>query len=102
VSSLALLTALWVLAGCGNALQLVANSSFVQAVPRHLRGRAFGAAVTLLMVVQGTVLLGAGALAEVTEPRIPIAVLALLSLLLVPLLPARTQASAIMRRSVPG
>ncbi len=99
VDSLPLLTALWILAGCGNALQLVANSSFVQAVPAHLRGRAFGVAGTLLMVLQGAVLLGAGALAEVTEPRVPIAVLALLSLLVVPLLPAKAQVHRVMRRS---
>ena len=43
--------------------------AFVQAVPAHLRGRAFGVAGTLLMAVQGIVLLGAGALAEVTGPR---------------------------------
>ncbi len=102
VDSLVLITALWVLAGCGNALQLVANSSFVQAVPPHLRGRAFGVAATLLMVLQGVVLLGAGALAEVTEPRVPIAVLALLSLLVVPLLPVRAQGRSLLRRSVPG
>ena len=102
VDSLVLITALWVLAGCGNALQLVANSSFVQAVPPHLRGRAFGIAATLLMVLQGVVLLGAGALAEVTEPRVPIAVLALLSLLVVPLLPVKAQGRSFLRRSDPG
>lgn len=102
VESIPVLVALWVLAGCGNALQLVANSAFVQAVPVHLRGRAFGVAVTLLMVLQGLVLLAAGALAELTGPRTPIAVLALLSLLLVPLLTPRAQVLAILRRSEAG
>lgn len=102
VDSLLLITALWVLAGCGNALQLIANSSFVQAVPAHLRGRAFGVAVTLLMVLQGAVLLAAGALAEVTEPRVPIAVVALLSLVLVPVLKPPAQVSAILSRSARG
>lgn len=102
LDSLVLITALWVLAGCGNSLQLVANSSFVQAVPAHLRGRAFGVAATLLMVLQGAVLLGAGALAEVTEPRVPIAVIGLLSLLLVPLLATAPQVSAILSRSARG
>jgi len=85
-----LLCALWVLAGIGNALQLVANSAFVQAVPTHLRGRAFGVAGTLLMAVQGVVLLGAGALAEVTGPRVPVAVMAAATLLLVPVLLSAT------------
>jgi MFS family permease len=99
LDSLVLIAILWVLSGCGNALQLVANSSFVQAVPVHLRGRAFGVAATLLMVLQGVVLLGAGALAEITEPRVPIAALALFSLLLVPILSPPAQVLSILRRS---
>ncbi len=102
VRSLAVIALLWVLAGCGNALQLIANASFVQAVPAHLRGRAFGAAVTLLMVVQGVVLLGAGALAETTGPRVAIAVTALLALALVPVLARPTQGTATVRRSEAG
>jgi hypothetical protein len=70
-------------------------------VPVHLRGRAFGVAATLLMVLQGVVLLGAGALAEVTEPRVPIAAIALFSLLLVPLLSPPAQVLSILRRSEP-
>ena len=80
------ISVLWLLAGTGNALQLVANASFVQEVPQHLRGRAFGVAVALLMAVQGALLLVAGALAEVTGPRVPVALLAGLALLLVPAL----------------
>ncbi len=86
------LCGLWALAGIGNALQLIANSAYVQAVPAHLRGRAYGVAGTLLMAVQGVVLLAAGALAEVTGPRLPVAVLAAGSLLLVPLLAAASTA----------
>ncbi len=89
-----LLCGLWAIAGIGNALQLVANSAFVQAVPAHLRGRAFGVAGTLLMSVQGAVLLAAGALAEVTGPRLPVAVVAVVTLLLVPLLLSSAAASA--------
>lgn len=100
--SLVVIAALWVLAGCGNALQLVANSSFVQAVPAHLRGRAFGAAVTLLMAVQGVVLLGAGALAEATGPRAAIAIVALLALAVVPVLARTAQGAAILSRSEAG
>ena len=102
VDSLPVLVALWVLAGCGNCLQIVANSAYVQAVPPHLRGRAFGVAGTLLMVLQGVVLLSAGALAEVTEPRLPIAVVAVLCLLLVPVLPVKTQGRSISSRTVSG
>jgi len=69
VEDLRLLAGLWVLAGLGNALQLVANSIFVQAVPSHLRGRAFGFAGAALFAVQGAVLLGAGGLAELIGPR---------------------------------
>jgi hypothetical protein len=52
-------------AGTGTALQLVANAAFVQAVPPHLRGRAFGVAGTVLTASQGLVLLGVGGVAEV-------------------------------------
>jgi MFS family permease len=94
VEDAVVLCGLWVLAGIGNALQLVANSAFVQAVPGHLRGRAFGVASTLLMAVQGLLLLVAGAMAEVTGPRLPVAALAGLTLLLVPLLVRAAQESA--------
>ena len=86
VEDVVLLTALWVTAGIGNAIQLVANSSFVQSVPAHLRGRAFGVAGALLMAVQGLLLLAVGALAELTGPRVPVAVVAAATLLLVPAL----------------
>jgi MFS family permease len=88
VQDAVVLCVLWAVAGVGNALQLVANSAYVQAVPAHLRGRAFGVAGTLLMAVQGVVLLAAGALAELTGPRVPIAVVAAATLLLVPFLAA--------------
>ena len=100
VSDVAVLTVLWVLSGIGNALQLVANASFVQEVPAHLRGRAFGVAGTLLMVLQGVVLLVAGALAEATEPRVSVAVVALACLLLVPVLPAAAQGVPDLRRTI--
>ena len=99
VTQVPVLTALWMLAGVGTALQLVANAAFVQAVPPHLRGRAFGVAGTLLMAVQGLVLLAAGALAESSGPRVPVAVCAAVSLLVLPLLvlsrqPVRAQRSS--------
>ena len=92
VQDVVVLTVLWVLAGVGNAMQLLANAYFVQEVPQHLRGRAFGVAVTLLMAVQGCLLLVAGALAEVAGARLPVAVLAGLGLLVVPVLAAATPA----------
>jgi MFS family permease len=70
------LVLLWTVAGVGTSLQLVANAAFVQAVPQHLRGRAFGVAGTVLMAVQGVVLLAAGALAEATGARAAVAVFA--------------------------
>jgi MFS family permease len=100
LEDLRLITALWVLAGCGGALQIVANSAYVQAVPPRLRGRAFGVAGTTMMVLQGVVLLAAGALAETMGPRAPIAVFAALCLLLIPLLPRRTSDPAILSRSL--
>jgi len=102
VEDLRVITALWLLAGCGGALQVVANSAFVQAVPAHLRGRAFGVAGTTMMVLQGALLLGAGALAELTGPRVPIAVLAGACLLVLPLLPRGTPEPLILSRSAEG
>ena len=90
VEDVVVIALLWLVAGVGNAMQLVANASFVQEVPQHLRGRAFGVAVTLLMAVQGVLLLVAGALAEVAGPRVPVAVLAVVALLVVPLLVSAT------------
>jgi Na+/melibiose symporter-like transporter len=87
VDSVVLLVVLWTLAGVGNALQLVANSAFVQAVPSHLRGRSFGFAGAAMFAVQGLVLLLGGALAEVTGARVAVAIAAALCVLCVPFLP---------------
>jgi MFS family permease len=81
VGSLPLLVVLWVLAGTGTALHLVANAAFVQAVPPHLRGRAFGVAGTALTASQGLVLLAAGALAEVTGAATAVAAVSAIALL---------------------
>jgi len=80
LGSVELIAAVWFLAGAGTALQLIANAAFVQAVPAHLRGRAFGVAGTALMAVQGLVLLLAGALAEQLGPRSSVSVIALAGL----------------------
>jgi MFS family permease len=85
VADLRLLAVLWAVAGAGNALQLVANSSFVQAVPAPVRGRAFGFAAAALFAAQGLVLLAAGGLAEAAGPRAAVALVAAACLLLIPL-----------------
>jgi hypothetical protein len=55
-----------------------------------------------MMVLQGALLLGAGALAELTGPRVPIAVLAGACLLVLPLLPRGTPEPLILSRSAEG
>lgn len=80
---------LWTAAGVGTALQLVANSDFVQAVPPHLRGRAFGVAGTALVAAQGAVLLAAGALAERTGAADAVGLVGALGALAVVLVLAR-------------
>lgn len=100
VEDVALLTVLWFVSGLGNAMQLIANASFVLAVPAHLRGRAYGVAGTLLMAVQGLLLLAVGALAEATGPRIPVALCAALALLLVPALAASSPRPSVEPRPV--
>ena len=102
IDSLVLLTLVWVVAGTGNSMQLVANAAFVQAVPAHLRGRAFGVAATLLMVLQGALLLGAGGLAEAFDPRTTVAAVAVAALLVVPILAPPPQVLAILRRRSGG
>jgi hypothetical protein len=77
---------LWIAAGSGGVMQLVASTAYIAAAPRELRGRAYGVAVTGLMAIQGAFLLIAGAVAERIDPRTVVAGLALLCLLLVPAL----------------
>lgn len=81
LDSIALVAVVWLLAGVGTALQLVANAAFVQAVPPELRGRAFGVAATVLMALQGVVLLVAGALADAVDARTSVALIAAMGLL---------------------
>lgn len=85
------LTALWLVAGAGGALQLVANAAFVAAVPAHLRGRAYGVASTCLMTSQGLAVLIAGAVASRTDPRTPVALTAIAALGVLALLPHSRQ-----------
>ena len=73
VSGTAATAALWVLAGLGTAVQLIASVAYVGATPPEYRGRAFGIATTGLMLAQGAALLLAGALADVFGPRVVVA-----------------------------
>jgi MFS family permease len=81
VHDTALTAVLWVLAGLGTSVQLVAGATYVRSTPAELRGRAFGIASTGLMISQGAALLTAGALANLTNPRNVVAGAALLVLL---------------------
>lgn len=65
---------LWVFVGMGSALNLVANAEYMQAVPRELRGRAFGVADTALTAWQGGLLLVVGALAEPLPPSVVLSI----------------------------
>ena len=93
-SSPAVLTALWLLAGMGGALQVIANAAFVAAVAPELRGRAYGVASTVLMTVQGGTLLLVGALAQPLGPRWSVALMAALVLLTLPALGSRPKMAA--------
>jgi MFS family permease len=62
--SVPVMVALLVVSGIGSAYHMVARSAFVQSVPDHGRGQAFGLAVTALRTAQGTGLLLAGVCAE--------------------------------------
>ena len=81
-TSVPVTTALWLLAGIGSSLQLVANAAYVVAAPAHARGRAYGVAATLLMAAQGGAQMLGGALASATGPRGAVALIAGLTLLL--------------------
>ena len=98
----AALAGLWLLSGAGGAGQLVANAAFMTAAPPEARGRAFGLAVTVLMAVQGLVLLSAGAVSEVLDPRWVVAGAALLALALLPLVPRPAPGAAPTGRGSTG
>jgi MFS family permease len=61
---LAVTVCLWALSGAASAYHLPASAAFVQAVPDHRRGKAFGVAGTALKGSQGLGILLAGVLAE--------------------------------------
>jgi hypothetical protein len=72
---LAITLVLWTLSGLASAYHLPASAAFVQAVPDHRRGQAFGVASTALKSSQGVGILAAGAVAERTSPSLALALL---------------------------
>ncbi|MEU8269352.1 MFS transporter [Sphaerisporangium sp. NPDC049002] len=72
---LAVVLALWILAGVGGAYQLAANAAFVQCVPANRRGQAFGLVQSGLLAAQGIGILIGGAAAQALGPE-PVVALA--------------------------
>ena len=66
--------ALWVLSGMASAYHLPTSAAFVQAVPDHQRGQAFGVASTALKSSQGFGILLAGLIADRSSPSLALAV----------------------------
>jgi diguanylate cyclase (GGDEF)-like protein len=74
---------LWCLTGIASAMTVTANRVFVVAVPREVRGRAFGIAVTGIAASQGIYSLLTGLIAGFVGPAHAIADLALPTLALI-------------------
>ncbi|GAA1558266.1 MFS transporter [Kribbella lupini] len=72
---------LWALSGLASAYHLPTSAAFVQAVPDHQRGQAFGVASTALKSSQGLGILLAGVLAEPLGTPLALAVMGALGTL---------------------
>src|SRR6266545_498454 len=72
---------LWALSGVASSYHLPASAAFVQAVPDHRRGQAFGVASTALKASQGAGLLAVGVLWDATRPSAAVAILAAVGVL---------------------
>ncbi|SDY91465.1 Predicted arabinose efflux permease, MFS family [Amycolatopsis xylanica] len=70
--------ALWCCSGVASAYNLTASTLFVTAVPDHVRGQAFGLAVTALRVAQGAGVVVAGVAADGYAPHQVVAAAGLL------------------------
>ncbi|MEY2434403.1 MAG: hypothetical protein QOC92_4128, partial [Acidimicrobiaceae bacterium] len=68
---------LWVVAGALLAMQLIANRVFIAAVPREVRGRAFGIAAAGVATAQGLGAVICGAVAQHVTPGVGVADVAL-------------------------
>jgi predicted MFS family arabinose efflux permease len=77
---LAVVIALFIVAGIGGAYQLAAAAAFVQSVPDSGRARAFGLAQSGLLVAQGLGILIGGAVAQAIGPHLVVALAGLLGL----------------------
>jgi MFS family permease len=107
--NVAVTTALWVVAGLGTSVQLIASVAFVAACPAHMRGRTFGIASSALMLTQGAALLVAGAVADTVGSRNVVAAAGAAGLMLLLALRGRlaldqpnVQESSGTRRPLPG
>jgi MFS family permease len=72
---LAVTFVLWALSGLASSYHLPASAAFVQAVPDHQRGQAFGVASTALKSSQGLGILAAGGLADWLKPSLALALM---------------------------
>lgn len=83
-----LVVTLWLIAGMGSALQLVASAAYVQSAPEQARARAYGVASTLLVASQGVAQLLAGGISNFFDrssgARAAVAILAAATLLPLP------------------
>jgi len=68
---------LWAVAGVLSSMQLIANRVFVTAVPREVRGRAFGIAAAGIATAQGVGAVICGAVAQHMTPAIGVVDVAL-------------------------
>lgn len=72
--NLGVVVLLWTISGaCTTAYLILAQASFVLAVPDHRRGAASGLASAGVLSSQGVAVLGAGVLADATNPVIAVA-----------------------------
>jgi diguanylate cyclase (GGDEF)-like protein len=81
---------LWFVAGALSAMQVIANRLFVAAVPREVRGRAFGLAAAGIASAQGFGALICGAVAQHVSPAVGVADVALPAFAAICLISLRT------------
>jgi diguanylate cyclase (GGDEF)-like protein len=96
---------IWFAAGATSAVQIIANRVFVAAVPREVRGRAFGIAAASIAMGQASGALLCGLIAQHMGPAIGVADVALpaFGLICVVSLPAfRSRSSAVAPKQAPG
>jgi MFS family permease len=85
---------IWFVSGLFAAVQIIANRVFVAAVPREMRGRAFGIAAAGISTAQGVGSLLSGAIAQGLTPAIGVADAALPAFAVICVLSLRTFGSS--------